>query len=140
MQPFQAPPHLMHLIFHCEILRTPELQSITVSSKWLASNSVLQTVCIADDCTKTYSTLLRSIIPTMTHHIVQTLSMPLGTYTIMTQTSLPCNKYPGQPSVSTTSTPPRQRYRGHHHSLVRWRRRLPPAPAVIGEDPSPSLI
>ena len=104
MRPFQAPPHLMHLIFHCEILRTLELQSISVSSKWLASNSVLQTVCIADDCTET--PLLRSIIPMTTHHIVQMLSMPLGTYTVMTQTSLPCNKVQDN----------RQRRRRRHHS------------------------
>ena len=97
-----------------------------------ASNSVFQAVCIAEDCTETYSTLLHSIIPT-TIHDTPTSSTPSGMYiyhdaghtTHKTRTTLTSMAPTATPALATaTTTATRQPWQR--------RRQLPPelAPAI----------
>ena len=117
MRPFQALPHLMHLVLHCEKLKTPELQSSSVVQ---ASNSSMH-------CRRLYRNAQGAFVFDNTDHDTPASSMPLHLYV------LPRRRPPqprrrrlppaqvqaaGYDDVATTSS----------HSLARRRRQSYPQP------------
>ena len=108
MRPFQALSHLMHLVLHCEKLKTS------------ASNYILQGVCITEDCTEMqpqHAFAFDNIDNDTLWHADVIDAVRYCVHTTMTQT----------PPLTTLSV----NYIDHHPSSVRWRLQLPPALALV---------